>query len=259
MSASLPFSVGKSLPDLLERDPPSAQVISLPLEKSGASVVPASGTVTIRKSDGSALVSSASVTVTAGVATYSISTGVLPSSLSYSRDWMAEWSLVVDGTTYRIEWPLALVRRIAVLSASVSDMTKRHTELRSWVTDDGPSLQDFLDEAWIELQERLWRERRYPDQALNPNAFRLPTIYLALCLAFRDYHASAGGDGKYRELSEDYKVEYEAAWARLQFRQDLDDDGAPEDGETVSGEGVLFTGGMGQWGGAYRWGRPWNS
>lgn len=256
MSASLPFSVSKRLPDLLERDPPGAQSLSLPLATNGATVAPTSGTLTIRKGDGSDLITDQAVTITDEIATYSIGASVLPSSLSLSRDWIAQWSLVVDSVTYRIEWPVALVRRVAVLAASVSDMTTRHTELSAWKADDGPSLQDFLDEAWAELQERLWRERRYPDQSLTPNSFRLPAVYLALSLAFLDYHASAGGTGKYKELSDHYRAEYDQAWAVLQFVQDIDNDGTPDAGETVAGDSVLFLGGganwrRGSWG--FRW------
>jgi len=257
VSASLPFSVSKRLADLLERDPPGAQTLTLPLETSGATVEPTSGTLTIRKGDGSDLITDQAVTVTDGIATYSISAGTLPATLSYSRDWIAEWTLVVDSVTYRIEWPMALVRRIAVLSAGVSDLTTRHTELASWKADEGPSLQDYIDEAWDELQERLWRERRYPDQALTPNSFRLPTVFLALSVAFLDYHASAGGTGKYKELADHYRAEYEEAWARLQFVQDLDDDGTPDAGETVSGDAVLFLGGGGNWRRASPWGFRW--
>ena len=80
------YSHKHALPDFIVRN--RTQIIECPVYSGSTLTAPASGTVTIYKGSGSKLVDAQAVTVTADIATYTLTAGVLPTTISLGDDWL---------------------------------------------------------------------------------------------------------------------------------------------------------------------------
>jgi len=95
--------------------------------------------------------------------------------------------------------------------------------------------QDFIDEAWTEIQLRLINLGNRPNLVIGPSALRDVLMYLALALIFEN---EAAQDNGYLVRAESYRDQYELAWSRLQLTYDSDDDGQPDVKRRAAGASV---------------------
>lgn len=200
--------------------------IRCPLYLAGQLVTPTGGTVTIYDDAHRAVVDAAPVTITDGVATYTIpaaTTAPLP-----RRDgWLVEWALEVDGE------PIPPIRNTAALVKShlypvVTDevIWRRYPALDPR-KDDGissrESWQDQIDEAWVEILGRLAAKGDRPNQILSPAALREVHLLGTVTLIFEDL-ATRLNDA-YQEQADRYRELYEQAWTSLKIDYDALDNG----------------------------------
>lgn len=239
------------LPDFLVRGMDNA--IECALYRDGAIVAPSSGTVSVYDASGTAVVDGAAVTVASSKATYTVAASVVPVTLDLSDRWQIRWALTMsDGQVYTFvrEAHLCRIRLYPVVSDD--DLTAMHGELTTWKDRTSSSLQGYIDEAWIQLQNQLLQAGRRPWLVLGNSALRLPHLYLSLAIVFRDLHSSAGA-GKFEEMAEQYFRAWEQSFGTLTLRYDFDEDGLASDSERTTAPGVVFIGGPG--GGS--WGTVW--
>lgn len=210
-------------PDLLERG--RANVLTCPLYSAGSLVAPDSGTVTIR--DGSdAVVSAASATITGDVATYSYTP---PATLSLGEGWTVTWVLTIGSDELEVVNEAALVRRRLSPVVTDADLFRRVPSLDpagSATITSATDYQDFLDEAWAEIQQRLIDQGNRPNLILSPSALRRVHLYLTLALIFEDLSTRLRED--YTAQADRYRGMYSDAWRELNFVYDTDDDGVAE-------------------------------
>ncbi len=209
-----------------------ANSVSCPVFENGAEVTPSAGTITVKDASGNAVVDGVAVTVSSGTATYSILAAVIPSSSALSDRWLVLWDLTIGGESRHYRNPAHIVR--APLSPVITrdDLIRRHSDLASWSTPDADNLQRYVDTSFIEIERRLIEEGHRPGLILSSFAFGTTHTNLALHHAMLDGWQSMDGGGKYQELAEYYRAEYEAAWKRISFAVDTDGDNAIDSGET---------------------------
>lgn len=240
MPTTSPITARQSLPQLIERA--QQTVLRVELWRDGALVSPSAGQFTAYDEDGTEIVSSASVTITSGVATYAVLASAVPVTLTLSDRWRVKWVLEVGGVGVTVWQDAALVLRALRPVVSDEDLLRRHYELRVWLSQDRSSYQDQRDEAWDAIEGRLLSQGRRPWLIMSPWSLRAVHVALSLAIIFRDASSSAsGGMGKYDELAKSYMAEYEAEWDRIVLTYDEDqDDLIDADEQGVSGQPVLM-------------------
>jgi len=201
-------------------------VLSCPLWASAGLVAPASGTCTVYDASNS-VISTGAVTVTASIATYTVSAAEVPSTLQRGTGWRVEWSLVVGSTTLpTIRNSAALVLSILTPVVTDADLFRRVSALNPSANDPitvETDYQDKLDEAWTSILGRLVGAGNLPQLIMEPSAMREPHLLLTLALIFEDLgsrlneaHAAQGAM---------YRTRYEAAWSDLRFEYDTSQTG----------------------------------
>lgn len=242
MSAAETLYTARLSSDWIERG--RAQKLKCPAYRDGALAAPSSGTVSVYNAAGTAVVDAQAVTVVSSVAEYDIA-AVDTSSESLGLGWRIEWSLVMPDTithTFRVD--AGLVRRRLYPVISDIDLKRRHSDLDDLRDAGATSYQDFLDEAWQDILDRLAARGSLPFLIMEPGALRRSHLFHTLQLIFLDFSSSVG-DGRYLDLAEQYRKDFEDAWGELRFSYDYDDDGeADKDGqEKDTPHAVMWLGG----------------
>ena len=205
--------------------------VTCPVFENGAEVTPSTGTITVKDDAGTAVVDAQTVTVSSGTATYSIPGSVIPSSTALTDRWLVLWDLTIGGEArhYRNVAQIVLAPLSPVITRD--DLIRRHCDLEHWSTPDQDNLQRYVDESWIEIESRLIEEGHRPGLILSPHAFRSCHMALALHFAMVDGWQSTDGGGKYQDLADEYRTQYENCWQRISFTVDRDEDNAVDPGE----------------------------
>jgi len=221
--------------------------------RGGARVVPSSVTVTVKDSTGALIVDGAAATVTEGIAKYTL-LAADTADLSLANGWVVVWSAVLPDSAVAREFiaEAALVRYAIAPPASADDLYARQARLspshRSPMTRD-LDLQAKLDDAWRELERRLYAGGRRPELVMSPAQFRAPHQLLTLALIFEDLRMSDWE--QYNVAAEGYRGEFENAWDGLRFTYDANQGGMPDgegagpDLEGPEAGGSLWLGGRG--------------
>lgn len=221
------------------------QILSCPTSRAGATATPTSGTISIYRPDGTALVSAQAVTIPGGgVAQYSLP-GASTTSEALGEGWLIEWSLVMpDTVTHTFRQDGAIVRRVLQIAISQDDLIQRHSDLPS-ILGSATSYQPYIDEAWWTIQNRLIAAGRRPYLVMQPSAFRDCHLMLALHLIWLDFSTSVGDSGRYQALASHYLTAYEQAWGQLRFSYDEMDENRVDVSKRKGASSQVWTNGRG--------------
>ena len=236
-------------PELIERG--RDNLVKAPIYLDGALAVPSSGTVSVFDDSNTAIIDAAAVTVVASVAQYNI-TAAAVASLALSEEWRIEWALLMpDGVVHTFRRGAALVRRRLYPVATDLDLLALHSDLTALRPSNLSSYQDYLDTAWKDIICMLREVGNFPNLVMSPSAFRRCHVYLTLELIARDFSTSFGDGSKWDLLADTYSAKFEAAYNRLNFQYDVDDDGQI-DGRTRAAAPAIWLGiGTGRRGGSW--------
>lgn len=207
-------------PELLERG--RANTITCPVYRLGSLVAPVSGTVSIYAADQTPIVSAANVSIVGSVAQYTTST---LASYQLEEGWLVEWTLTMpDGVAHTFRRDAVLARRRLYPVVTDADLLRRHSDLTQLRASGVSSYQDYIDEAWAVVENRLVSSGKRPWLVMSASAFRDVHMALTLHLIWLDYATSAGDSSRYQQLADHYGRGYEEAWARLTFSYDETDE-----------------------------------
>jgi len=232
--------------DLIVRGVDSA--LYLRIEQAGVAVTPSTLTVSVYRPDGSALVTAAAVTP-AATSVYTVPAAATTGE-ALGDLWRVEWTATISGvpTVYRNEAALVRTKLHPVITdtdlyniASGLDPTSA-TALTSETT-----YTTWRDEAWNQINARIIGQGQRPWLVMSPVAIRDAHLYLSLALIFEDLATRLNEAYEMRAAS--YRRHYEAAWTRLNFRYDADEQGqAVDDDRRRSSRGPTFlSGGRRTW------------
>lgn len=227
MISDSPHTARLPLPDFIVQG--DDNTLTCPVYRNGVLVAPASATVSVFDANNTAIVDAESATITGSVATYEVA-GATTASLTRSMGWRVEWVITLDdGTILRPRNDACLVRSLLQPVITDADLLRRVPALdpnnpRRIAGPDG--YQSFLDEAWVEIVQRLISQGSFPHRVLNPSALRPVHMYLALSLIFED--AANRLQAAFQERADQYREQYRAAFDSLTLVYDIDDDGAAD-------------------------------
>lgn len=212
-------------------------VLEAPVYLDASPVAPSAGTITIYDGNGTAVVSAAAVTITTGIATYTV-LGTTTASLDLSSDWWVVWSLTVAGAPVSARNAAALVRYLYRCPVSHAMILKREPTFTAWPRTQS-SWRPQIEEAWDEILGRLLEDGRQPHLITTPHSLRRPALYLALSLIAELQATLAVGADRYSAKAAHYHELYEESWNATNFGYDTDEDG-DTDAEGVSPAGVVY-------------------
>ena len=208
-------------PDLIVRG--RANTLSCPVYSAGAKVHPTAATVSIYDSSDTAQVDGAPASLVSNVATYTYTPAT---TLDLDVGWRVEWSLTLAGEVHVFRNDAAHVRHLLYPVVTDADLFRRVPALdpagAAPLTSDA-DFQDYLDEAWAEIQLRLLNGQNRPNLILQPSALR--QVHRDLTLAFVFDAMATRLNEAYQEQADRFRGLYETGWSQLNFEYDTDDDG----------------------------------
>lgn len=218
-------------PSLIERN--KAQTVSVDLERDGAAPSITSATFTLYKPSGAALSSSydgATATVSGGRITSPSIAAADTVNEALTKDWLVRFDATISSKVYTFYNDAALVRARLYPPIGQTDLVARHRDIAALRPTTLPSLQDYIDQAWADLLTKaymdgvpFWRWR-------TPSALRLPLLYRALGVIFRDYATLLDPGDRYTALADSYvgtdhtSGAAEKAYAAMRQKVDGDED-----------------------------------
>lgn len=207
--------------------------LEAPVYLAGALVAPSVGTVTIYDADNVVLVSAAAVTIVSSVATYPVLTATVAGS-TIGAGWRVVWSLTVAAKPLVAENDGALVKRMLYNVVTDADLYRKVPAL----DPNGPSpitlatnYQDQLDEAWVDIENRMYQEGRRPEWVRSPSSLRAATVWLTLAIIFEDLETR--NDAAFEEQAAKYMARYESAYSSITTLLDTDGDGEADTDDRV--------------------------
>ena len=214
-------------PTYLERDRPTP--LRLGIYFGSASVVVASGTISIYDPANTAVVSGAAVTVdAAGFATYSLLAATV-ASYNFAQGWRVEWSLVCPDTyTHVFRNSAALVRVHLPPAATEADLLRLHPDLRNYLPNGQSSWQDQIDVAWeFAVVGKLEGMGRRPYLVVSQSSLVPPHTYEALAVIGAVLNAGGDETTSWGRFQTRYEKLAATAWANCAFVYDESDSGNP--------------------------------
>ena len=227
--------------DVLERE--RAFTVDLPIYRDNALVSPTSALFKLTDPAGNDVIALTAVSVVAHIATYSISAGELPSTLSFGDGYMQHWRLTISGQIYEFRKPTSLARSALYPVISDLDLEAEYSDLASIrPTSIGSSYQQYIDEAWIQLIQRIRDLGNLEYLIMSPQSLRAAHKNLTFYLIFKDMDSSGLGEGRYLDLAKEHRRQHEFDFKRLTFKYDMNQDGVADDPHGGrSALGVFYT------------------
>ena len=222
------------IPDVLERG--KGFNAELPIYRDGALVAPSSGTFRLADENNNDVISASSVSVVSSVATYSISAGQLPSTLSYSDSYTQYWDLVLpDGETYSFKRPCALAKCALYPVISDLDLEAEYSSIDNLLGSGLSTFQAKIDEAWVRVVQRVRDQGSLTYLIMSPQSLRSAHMNLTLYLIFKDAASvGMGQDSTYMDHAREHLSMYEKDFSTMQFKYDIDQEGAVNEKKRAS-------------------------
>lgn len=229
-------------PEILEagRD----NVVTCSVYRDGGLATLTSGTITVWNSGNTKVVDAAVVAVPSNVATFTVTTSHL-SGQSNSDGWRIEWALVIGGVTYTFRREASLVYRRLYPVVTDADLLRLHTDLTRKRPPTEASYQDYIDEAWAQVESRLIATGKRPWLNMAPSSLREVHLYTTAAMVFRDF-ATGGPESAEWAMMEKYEGLAEAAWGRLSYPEATPSSGALD--AVVPGQPTTWLCGSAAWG-----------
>ena len=231
MSATL-YTARLTGPTLLEKGRDT--VITCPVYRDNALVVPSAVAVSIWTAAGASVVAAAAGTVSGSIATYTVA-AASTSGLAYGADWRVEWSLTLAGVVEVIQTDAALVRNAIRSPIADTDLFSREPSLNP--NGGAPihsltTLQPFIDDAWVTLIQRLLSDGQYPWKMPSAAVLREAMLCLTLSRIFMAF--TTGLNESYGKSAEAYGKQYHEAYRTIRYTEVRDPDQPSPSGQRTS-------------------------
>ena len=209
-------------PLLIEKNKPNQPTISI--EKDGAVATLASGTFTLYRPDGTALVDAVAGTVATGTFTAASILAATTADESLGDRWLAQFDIVIGGVTETFYQDGALVVGRLYPPIGQTDLVARHSEVANLLKTGITSLQGMIEQAWFDVLNRMYSDGVAFWRWRTTSALR--GVMFARCfeLIFRDYSTLLDPDDRYSELAEYYAAQYELEYEGMRSRIDVEED-----------------------------------
>ena len=217
--------------------------VDLPIYRDGALVSPTSAYFRLEDPNGVDVITRTAVSIVANVATYTISPSELPSTLELGDGYVQWWELTIGGVVHTFKKPTAIALSALYPVITDLDLEAEYSDLASIRPSSlGSSYQTYIDEAWVQLIQRVRDQGNIEYLIMTPQSLRSCHKNLTFYLIFKDMDSSGLGEGRYLDLARQHRKEMEFDFKRLKFTYDLNQDGRADDKNARRANlGVIYT------------------
>ena len=219
------YTARVQIPTIIERA--RSQVVKLEIYRNGSLQAPTAGTYTLTDPSGTAA-ATGSISVSGSIAQYTIGASDIPATVDLGEGWIEEWALTIASTVQTFRRPASMVKRALFPVIADVDLTAVYSDLADVRPSSMSSYQTYIDEAWIEIVNRIRSKGDFEYLIMDPQVLRSPHRDLTLYLIFRDFHSTIG-EGRYLELAQEHREVFESRFRDISYRYDHDHDGEPDD------------------------------
>lgn len=254
------YAPGAEIPDCLQKDLNS--IISFPVYRDDAvvGVTAAGSSFSLRRPDGSLLITGRAVSVVGGVPQVTITSADVTNE-PYQMGYRGEWTLVISGTTYTYRNEIGIVRYAPTLPISDRNLTGRHSKIDTWLAGTGQSTwQAWIDLTWSECQRWLIQKGNRAHLIVQSSDLVDLMRVWTMRNILMDILSSQNGE-RFRDLFEEYKRQLSELQSTLSFAYAHDDDVIPDE-QRRTATPVVFLGTSGmldRWNRGFGWNPdPWD-
>lgn len=220
MTATL-YSARFNGPTLIERD--KAQTITVDLERGGSDPTITSATFTLYDSGGSKVIDGTVATISGGEISGSIGETDLDGK-SYGLGWLVQFDATIGGKVYRFLNDAALCLARLYPPVGHTDLVNRHSDVANLLATGVTSLQQYIDDAWADITNRLYSDSIPFFRLRTPSAFRAAMFSRSFTLIFRDYSTLLDPGDRYAELADRYDAQFEEDIGKIRSKMDTGED-----------------------------------
>ena len=215
---------------------------TLKIYEDGVAVIPSSATFTLFNSDGLKVVDGVAAAISAGgELSYVLLASSIPEITPFSDNWLIQWEATISGKTYTYRRTAAICRTKLYPVISDIDLTQLYSDLENIRPSNLTSYQQYIDEAWILIIERLKSQGNFPYLIISNQSLRPVHLDASLMLIWRDMISSGLGDGRYSELAIEHRRSFESGFQRLSFKYDTNEEGIAEEDQRRPAKCVIYT------------------
>jgi hypothetical protein len=226
--------------DVIERA--KSTTVDLTVYYNGAAVTPSAATFRLASPSNGDTIATTSATIVGSTVQYSISASEIPSTLSLSDGYMQYWTLTISGEVHTFKKPTAISLSSLYPVITDLDLEAEYSDLASIRPSTMNSYQTYLDEAWVQLIQRIRDQGNLEYLIMSPQSLRSCHKNLTFYLIFKDMDSSGLGEGRYLELAKEHRKEMEFDFKRLKFTYDQSQSGYPDDvNKQRSAVSVIYT------------------
>ncbi len=208
-------------PTLIEQN--KSQTVSVALEKGGSAPTVASAKFYLYDSGGNLIIDGQTATESGGTVSGTVAAGDT-SGKTLGPSWLVRFDVVIGGKTYRFNNDGCLCVARLYPPIGQTDLVNRHSDVANLLASGVTSCQQYIDDAWSDVTNRMYSEQSYFWRLRTPSAFRNVMFARSLALIFRDYATLLNAGDRYMQLSDYYEQQYERAYSKLRSRIDSDED-----------------------------------
>ena len=241
MASDTVYQATWKMPSLIEQG--KDQSITLSIEKDGSAVTLTSGTLSLFKPGGSAVVDAVSGTVSTGTFTSATIASAPTDAETLGDQWLVKVDLVISGSTFTFYNDAALVAARLYPPISQTDLVYRHSEVVNMLKSGVSSLQNYIELAWFDIVNQLYSSGCEFWKWRTSSALRPVMFSRCFQLIFRDYATLLDPDDRFSELADFYAGEFEREGEQMRSRVDTgEDDTISADNKPASAVIMLSSG-----------------
>ena len=246
--SSIPYAPQIKTIELLERG--QTQVTELPIYRDGGLATIAAVKYTLYNPDQTKHTDNQTGTYAGNIPKYTHGDGNLTTTMTLGEGYLQQWDITIGTTLYTFRRMTALVRRRLYPVVSDIDLFSTYKQLSSLKPSSISSYQDYIDEAWYTLIQRIRTEGGGLEYlVMTSESLRSAHLNLSLYYIFRDFHSSLGqSNGRYLDLANEHLSQYQYAWGSINWLYDQGHDGFASDAnDRVARQPVIFLNRSGNW------------
>jgi hypothetical protein len=239
--SSIPYAPQIKTIELLERG--KQQITELPIYRNGGLATIQAVTYTLYKPDQTKHIDNQAGTYSGNIPQFDHTVGNLTNSMELGEGYLQEWNITIDATVYTFRRMTALVRKRLYPVVSDMDLFSTYKQLSSLKPSSITSYQDYIDEAWYTIIQRIRTEGGGLEYlVMSPESLRGSHINLSLYYIFRDFHSSLGqSNGRYLDLANEHLKQYQYDWKSVNWLYDNGHDGFADDAnDRVARQPVIY-------------------
>lgn len=228
---------------------------TLEIYEDGVAVIPTAANFTLLDDSNKKIIDGGVATISVtGELSYIVAAGDIPKSIPFSDNWLIEWRATISGVEYTYRRTAAICRTKLYGVISDIDLTQSYSDLENIRPSSMSSYQQYIDEAWILIIERLKSQGNFPYLIISNQSLRQVHLDGTYMLIWRDMVSSGLGEGRYTELMLEHRRAFESGFQRLNYKYDVAEENISGGSDRRPAKAVILT--ANPPGGA-RWRRNW--